>query len=156
MNPGILSILLLLPTLAVAGEVKTESTVQTYLEECGACHAAYPPGLLAAGDWGRILDTLPDHFGDDASLEPALRQGIRQFLQRRAGKTQWLSDAGDPPRITQTWWFTRQHHEVPRAIWSSPEIKGPGSCQTCHRNAERGSYREREIVIPGYGGYEDD
>jgi len=156
MNPRMLLSLLLISPLAMAGGETQPSTTQAYREECGACHVAYPPALLAGKDWKQIMNTLSNHFGDDASLDPAMQQSIEQFLQRRAGKAQWLSDAGNPPRITQTWWFTRQHNEVPGAVWKSPKIKSPSSCQTCHRNAERGSYRERDIAIPGYGRYEDD
>lgn len=156
MNPRILLSLFLLPALAMAAGERLPSASQAYLEECGACHVPYPPGLLSGKDWGQLMNSLPDHFGDDASLDPDMQRTIEQYLQRRAGKAQWLSDAGNPPRITQTWWFTRQHNEVPGAVWRNPQIKGPSSCQTCHRNAERGSYRERDIAIPGYGRYEDD
>jgi hypothetical protein len=39
--------------------------------ECGSCHLAYPPGLLPAASWQRIMIRLEGHFGDDASLDPA-------------------------------------------------------------------------------------
>src|SRR5512146_1890763 len=36
--------------------------------ECGACHTAFPPSLLDAATWRRVMDGLEPHFGSDASL----------------------------------------------------------------------------------------
>jgi hypothetical protein len=32
-------------------------------EECAACHSAYPPGMLPAASWQRVMANLPRHFG---------------------------------------------------------------------------------------------
>src|SRR5512145_3377199 len=40
-----------------------------WLEECGACHIAYPPRFLPAESWREIMIGLDDHFGSDASLD---------------------------------------------------------------------------------------
>ncbi len=40
-------------------------------QESPACHTAYPPGLLPAASWRRIMGGLDRHYGSDASLEPA-------------------------------------------------------------------------------------
>ncbi len=42
-----------------------------YKQECGSCHLAYPPGLLPASSWQRLMGDLPHHFGTDASLDAA-------------------------------------------------------------------------------------
>ena len=42
-----------------------------YQQECAACHLAYPPGLLPAASWQRLMSNLPRHFGTDASLDAA-------------------------------------------------------------------------------------
>ena len=34
-------------------------TDQIYNEECGACDMAYPPGLLPAKSWQRLLNSHP-------------------------------------------------------------------------------------------------
>ena len=41
----------------------------TYRDECGSCHVAYPPGLLPAVSWQRLMSDLPRHYGTDASLD---------------------------------------------------------------------------------------
>ena len=42
---------------------------ETYQGECGGCHFAYQPGLLPGEDWERIMTSLDEHYGDDASLD---------------------------------------------------------------------------------------
>ena len=54
----------------------------SYTQDCGTCHLAYPPGLLPARSWNRILDTLDDHFGENAELPAADRE--RAFLTQNA------------------------------------------------------------------------
>ena len=57
-----------------------------------ACHVAYPPGLLPAASWQRLMANLPRHFGTDASLDAATAQAScrawldaqRRHLQARA------------------------------------------------------------------------
>ena len=36
-----------------------------YQIECAACHLAYPPELLSAASWQRLMTRLPSHFGTD-------------------------------------------------------------------------------------------
>ena len=39
-----------------------------YTQECTSCHLAFPPDLLPAASWWRILDNLTGHYGTDASI----------------------------------------------------------------------------------------
>ena len=55
-------------------------TNPVYKEECGSCHMAYPPGLLPAISWQKVMAGLEDHFGDNAELDTATRQTISDFL----------------------------------------------------------------------------
>lgn len=52
-----------------------------YLEECGSCHLAYPPGTLPADSWNHILapEALADHYGEDASMPDALVAELRTY-----------------------------------------------------------------------------
>lgn len=128
-----------------------------YAEECGACHLAYPPGLLSRADTARLFDGLADHFGDNASLDPKLTSELRAFALANAG---WNASAtaarGDAPRITTTPWFVREHDELPaRLVSGNPEVGSFGNCPACHTRAAEGSFRERDIRIAGYGRWDD-
>ena len=37
-------------------------------EECGSCHVAYPPQLLTAQNWQRLMGSLDKHFGSNAEI----------------------------------------------------------------------------------------
>jgi mono/diheme cytochrome c family protein len=47
-----------------------------YLQDCASCHVAYPPGMLPAASWQRLMGSLDRHFGSDASLEATIAQEI--------------------------------------------------------------------------------
>ena len=137
------------------------NSAPAYEAECGGCHVAFPPQLLAAEDWRRVMARLDKHYGDNASLDAPTRQGIEHLLVRHAGKPLQTHAGGmadknaELPRVTATSWFKRKHHEVSRANWSHPNVKRPSNCAACHTRAAQGSYREREIVMPDGRRWED-
>jgi hypothetical protein len=119
--------------------------------ECGSCHLPFSPALLTAPDWRKVMASLDKHYGDNASLDDTTRKQIENFLVSNGGSERRLTGAGDPPRLTATTWFKREHDEVPSTIWRDPRIKSASNCSACHSRADQGSFREREIVIPGGG-----
>ena len=123
-------------------------TPASYPAECGSCHLAYPPALLAAGDWRRVMAGLDKHFGADAAVDTQIRQEIDAFLERHAGNAAKLGSAGDPPRISTTARFIRKHREVPAKLWHDPRVKSAANCEACHRGAAEGRYSEHEIALP--------
>ncbi len=124
-------------------------------EECGSCHIAYPPQLLTAADWQRLMGSLDNHFGDNASIDAKSNQEILAFLKRHAGSGSRYSASS--LRISNTPWFTRAHHEVPSRAWSDPAVKSRANCTACHVNAQRGDWSERGILLPpGVREQEDD
>ena len=125
--------------------------------ECGSCHVAFPPGLLPAADWQRIMGTLDRHYGVDASLDAPTGKRITEFLVRHAGSANYSRGDTAPkpgavtaplPRLTLTPWFQREHREVPAALWRDPRVKSAANCAACHTQAAQGDYRERNIRIP--------
>ena len=128
-----------------------------YRDECGSCHLAFPPGLLSHADTARLFDTLADHFGDNASLDPQLTADLRAFALANAGRDDRATTSrSDPPRITATPWFVREHDEVPqRLVGGNPEVGSFTNCPACHTRAAEGSFREREINIAGHGRWDD-
>ena len=47
-----------------------------YVKECGGCHFAYQPGLLPARSWNKIMDSLNNHFGENADPAEAATEAI--------------------------------------------------------------------------------
>ena len=134
-------------------------TPAAFQAECGSCHLAFPPQLMAADDWRRVMSTLDKHYGDNASLDQKTRRTIEDFLVRNAARGNKTGSAGtatrNPPRLTSTAWFKRKHHEVSRADWTHAKVMTPSNCAACHTKAAEGSYREREIVMPNGRRWED-
>lgn len=125
----------------------------TWQAECGACHVAFPPALLDADAWHRVMAGLDKHYGDNATLDPAAHREIAAFLAREAGHSPKHSDGGTAPgalpRLTRTPWFVAEHREVAAATWRHEQVKSAANCAACHTRAAAGSYREREITMPG-------
>ncbi|HJW10672.1 MAG TPA: diheme cytochrome c [Albitalea sp.] len=119
----------------------------TYQQECGACHIAYPPALLPAASWQRIVSGLPHHYGTDASLDPATLKTLSAWLGANAGATRRV---GEPPqdRITRSAWFVREHDEVSPATWKLPAVKSAARCEACHTQAPQGDFNEHSVRIP--------
>lgn len=119
-----------------------------WMQECAGCHVAYPPALLPAESWQRLMSTLPKHYGTDASLDPATTRSLADWLQREAGTGRRVSPAPPEDRITRGAWFVREHREVSPASWRLPAVKSPANCAACHPRAEQGHYDEHDIRIP--------
>jgi cytochrome c553 len=139
-------------------DVMPRLTNKNWQQECSSCHLAYPPALLPKASWQRLMNGLDQHFGDNASLDPATRTDILRFLEANAADSgnsrignkvmQRLDANAAPLRITETAWFVRKHDEVPRTTWSRKAIGSAANCAACHRQAERGVYDEDTVRIP--------
>jgi cytochrome c553 len=116
--------------------------------ECGSCHIAYPPQLLPAASWRRVMSELERHFGTDATLDAGPAAEIGAFLEQSSGTGKRVRGVADEPRITRTPWFVREHDEVPAAAWRRPAIKSAANCAACHAGAGQGDFRERDIRMP--------
>ena len=120
-----------------------------YRTECSACHVAYPPGLLPAASWQGVMQNLPQHYGTDASLEPAQVAELSAWLQAHAGTARRMGTAAPPEdRITRSALFIRTHDEVPAAAWQRPAIKSRANCGACHPKADQGDFNEHQVRIP--------
>lgn len=142
--------LLILSLSAWADRMPSPSnTPAAYREECASCHIAYPPALLAADDWRKLVSGLDRHFGSDATVDAVKKKEIMAFLERNAGNPQRLGANSEPPAISHSRWFIREHREISGPTWRSPQVKTAANCEACHRNAATGSFNEHEIRIPG-------
>jgi hypothetical protein len=135
---------------ALADEVRRLAVpmLPAYKQECAACHVAYPPGLLPAPSWQRLLAHLPQHFGSDASLDPATVKQLSEWLTANAAPAGRAVEAPPQDRITRSTWFVREHREVPAQAWQRPSIRSAANCAACHTQANEGVFDEHDVRIP--------
>lgn len=154
MNHSFPFVLLLLAGAVAAADTTSSARPKrpppppVYLEECAGCHAAFLPQMLPAASWRRLLQNLPHHFATDASLDAATANEIERWLVSNAGDDTRFPSAPAADRITRTRWFTRQHDEIGAKTWQRPAIGKPSNCTACHRTADEGVFRERDVRIP--------
>jgi cytochrome c553 len=134
-------------TLAHAGDDRYTLS-NAYVQECGACHTAYPPALLPKESWQRLMGGLDKHYGTDASLDATAQKSIGDWVLAHAGSGKRARTAPPEDRITRGDWFVREHREVPKAAWTRTAIKSASNCGACHRGANEGDYDEDRISIP--------
>ena len=121
-------------------------------EECGSCHLAYPPSMLPARSWDRMMAQLSDHFGTDASLEAKTTEQVRRYLSenaadsggRRYGEklTRGIALSDAPLRITELPQWMRKHRKVPAWEWTHKDVRTKANCAACHAGAERGYFED--------------
>lgn len=134
---------------------------QQYKQECGSCHMAYQPGLLPARSWERMMSSLDDHFGENAELSDDVRSSLLVYLKQNAADTSnykrsrrimsSLRPTDAPLRISETPYIQHKHQEI---LGAKTKVRSVSQCQECHTAADKGSYNERDIVIPGVGRWE--
>ena len=145
---GLLTSMVLVAHEAMAGGKLATPPNERWKAECASCHLAYPPQLLSAQSWQRLMSQLDRHFGSDATLEPDVAAEIGAYLERYSASTRRARLAPGSLRITETAWFIHQHDEVPPAAWKHPAVKSAANCAACHSAAEQGDFRKRGIRIP--------
>jgi hypothetical protein len=136
--------------LARAGEraLMPADTPAVYLQECGSCHLAYPPALLPARSWQRVMSGLAQHYGSDATLDAASTERIGRWLQAQAGFSRRVREEPAEDRITRAPWFLREHRKVDAAVWKHPSVGSASNCAACHVGADRGRFDEHALRVP--------
>jgi len=142
---------ILISTSANAGQSYNPVSDKIALKECSACHMAFQPQMLPQKSWEKIMGNLSNHFGEDASLNPADAKHIKDYLMVNAADAggargrflRGMSGSSTPIRITETPYWGRLHnHEIPERIWKDPRVKSKANCAACHREAASGYYQE--------------
>jgi Dihaem cytochrome c len=137
-----------------------------YLEECGSCHFPYQPGLLPERSWSKLMTGLEDHFAENAELPLEDANSITDYLIKNAADhanykrskkiMKSLHPNQLPLRVSKTPYFIKKHNELSRKmVQDNPKVGSISNCKACHTKAEKGSFSEREILIPGFGAWED-
>jgi mono/diheme cytochrome c family protein len=121
---------------------------KAYAQECGSCHTAYPPGLLPAQSWQRLMSGLERHYGTDASIDAKTLNELSGWLQAHAGTYKRVTEAPPQDRITRAAWFERKHRKVEAAVWQLPSVKSAANCGACHAGADRGRFDDDDLRLP--------
>lgn len=135
--------------------VPTEPMNAAYAKECGSCHTPHHPTVAPAATWNAVFANLTDHFGDNASLEPALAEQLKTYVlanssekwDTRVANAMRTPSQEQPLRITDAPRWKRIHRELPEGLFKSKPIGGKLNCTNCHRDAESGVFAPREIAI---------
>lgn len=152
MNPTFalvtLALLMLAPAAHADGPLMPLRVPPAYTAECGACHTAYPPALLPAASWKRLMGGLDRHYGSDAALDPKTLQQLDGWLQQHAGTYKRVAEAPPEDRITRSAWFERKHRKVDAAVWKLPSVQSAAQCAACHGGADQGRFDDDELKTP--------
>ena len=133
---------------ADSGRLLPRDMPPAYTVECAACHIGYPPGLLPASSWQRIMSTLVTHYGSDASLDAATTRRLDTWLRANAGTYKRVAEPPPQDRITRSAWFERKHRKIDSAVWKLDSVKSPAHCAACHAGAVRGDFDDDDLRIP--------
>ncbi len=111
-------------------------------EECGSCHLAFAPSMLPASSWQRMMGELDKHFGDNASVDPAIAEKITRYLVANAGDAggqrysskllKGVALGSAPQRITELPKWVREHRKVPDWEWRHKDVRTKANCVACH------------------------
>ncbi len=125
-----------------------------FANECGSCHTLYPPTLLPGESWGKLMANLSDHFGDDASLDPADHRSVSEYLYAHSAErsTQEMSvkmmkslQNRDIIAMTQTPFWKETHENIPAEAFESGNVKSRANCKACHSDVEQGLIEDSAI-----------
>jgi hypothetical protein len=156
MSPRIVVVLcvaLMMTTSAAWGERVAPVTDPVVKQECSSCHMVFPPQFLPKRSWQKLVETLADHFGENASLDDAQRQAVLGYLLAHAADSPQAGREGrkfarsiaagqTPLRITDTPRWVKEHRKVRAERWQDPSVKSKANCLACHKGAEQGVYEE--------------
>lgn len=142
-----LSALTLLPSIASA-QISQDPVL---VKECSSCHLAFSAGWLPQASWKKIVDGLPNHFGDDARLPDERRAQVEAALLAGAGDAKTgrsspfiKSVTGEeaPLRLTETMGFQRKHKKFKPGTATMARVKSLANCQACHPKAAEGIFED--------------
>lgn len=129
----------------------------TYKTICEGCHFPYPPELLPGSSWKIIIDRLPDHFGEQVSINPKSQEVISKYLMengadrspsKKSFKIMKSLNGQIPLRITEIPYIQKKHRKIKSEIFGRKSIGSLSHCLACHKTAEQGNFNEDFVTIP--------
>jgi len=137
-------------------EYDYESRAPLFYEECASCHTLYPPFLLPKESWVKIMNSLDNHFGDDASLDEKSKNLIERFLVANSSEHSTKEAAfyimkdfkKGEIAITNTKYWKQKHSNIDKEIFKSKRVKSKANCKACHSKIEQGLIEDNQIKVP--------
>ncbi len=121
-----------------------------FVKECASCHIIYPPHLLPAKSWEKMMSNLSEHFGDDASIDEKDRVEITEYLIKNSAENSTKKEAfydlnNDKISISESSFWKKKHKKIPNEIFKNEKVKSRANCKACHKNIEKGLIDEIKI-----------
>jgi len=142
-------------------DVDYEEIHPVYHNECGGatgkCHKTYPPYILPAKSWKKIISSLDNHRGikiTEANISKSQQNSILKFLlansaesSTREASVKMMNSLGRrrPKAITKTPYWRETHKNIPRAVYKTKEVKDKSNCFACHKDFEYGNLDDMNI-----------
>jgi len=161
---GLLVYMLSTPTNVLLADANIPVDYQTehtlFYDECISCHTLYAPFLLPKKSWVKMMDTLEDHFGDDASLEPEDVASIKAYLVQNSAETSTKEAAfyilesiksqedNITLAITKMPYWKEKHERIEASIFKNKKVGKISNCKACHGDFEKGLLNDKDIKIP--------
>lgn len=159
--PVFFALLLASPLFAQSPHVRRDvgpNGNPTYVKECGSCHFPYQPGWLPERSWRKVMSSLHEHFGENATLKPAQRDEVVAYLaegsadrgrSRRSREImQAIPQGATPVTITGVLYVGGIHGGfLDLAFRGEPQVKTLAQCPICHQRAERGWFEPVRYTI---------
>lgn len=132
-------------------------TNPAYRSTCGGCHFLYPPELLPAASWEKIVNQLDKHFGEPVPIDPQSKEVIGKFLAENGADRSSAEKSGKiikslgektPLRITEIPYIQRKHRGIKPEVLNRKTIGSLANCIACHTTAEQGNFNEGYVTIP--------
>ncbi len=132
-------------------------TNPTYKASCEGCHMPYPPEMLPAASWKKILDRSDDHFGEQIPVDPKSKAVIVKYLSengadrsscKKAVKIMESLGGKTPLRITEVPYIQKKHRKISPEVLNRKSIGSLSNCRACHRTAEQGIFNDKNVSIP--------
>jgi len=101
------------------------------------------------------MNGLPDHYGEDASLDAETANSIKAYLDanpaetfdteaaRRLGRIDTAS-----LRITDTPYWKKRHRDIAAPVYRLPAVGSKVNCNGCHKDAASGRFDDVNIHLP--------
>ncbi|NQV83129.1 MAG: cytochrome b/b6 domain-containing protein [Rhodospirillales bacterium] len=126
-----------------------------YTTECGDCHHAHHPSLRTRQAWRALMNGLPDHYGEDASLDAETVRTIRAYLDanpagtfdteaaQRVGRIETSSF-----RMTDVPYWKARHQSIAPSVFRLTAVGSKVNCNGCHKDAASGRFDDVKIHLP--------